>query len=296
MTLRPILSVVFATALWFPPAAAQDTAVQVSLPRLDVKGQFTQGSLVIGRTEPGTRITLDGKAVKVSPEGDFALSFARDAKPTATIVLTPPGGRPETRSLAISPRTWRVTRISGWRVKKKPTEAEKRAMTPEQIRKDFDRKTKIERERKVVGRARSRSTDIPYFRGGFTWPLIGRITDVFGSQRLYGADYGQPHLGLDIAAPIGSMVRAAAPGRVVLADSNLYYAGRGVFIDHGHHVTSIYVHLSRVMVKTGDYVRRGQPIGLVGKSGFATGPHLHWGVIHWRTPVDPRLLVGPMPK
>lgn len=275
--------------------AAQDAA-QIALPRLNFNGQLTQGSLLIGRTEPGTKVVFDGKDVKVSSDGDFAISFARDAKPAATLMLTSPGGRPETRSLVIKPRTWRVTRISGWRVKKKPTEAEKRAIPPEQARKDAERRAKIERERKIVGRARGRSTDTPYFRGGFAWPATGRISDVFGSQRLYGDTFGQPHYGLDIAAPIGTLVVAAAPGRVALADSNLYYSGRGVFIDHGHYVTSIYVHLSKVLVKTGDFVRRGQPIGLVGKSGFATGPHLHFGLIHWRTPVDPQLLLGPMPK
>ena len=284
------------------PAAAQH-ATQVSLPRVSLQGALVQGSLVVGKAAPGTRVQVDGIEVRVSTDGDFVLSFARNALPRYQLTLIPKQGLPETRTLEIRPRTWRVTKMKGLNVRrgKIPMNTGKgktkpRKMTEAQRRAAAVRKVKIDREKRLIGKARGRTTNTPWFRKGFMWPAKGRISDVYGSQRQYGEVFGQPHLGLDIAAPVGTLVVAAGPGRVSLADNDLYFSGKGVFIDHGHYVTTMYVHLSKVLVKSGDLVRKGQPIGLIGSTGRSTGPHLHWGVIHWRTPVDPALLVGPMPR
>ena len=129
---------------------------------------------------------------------------------------------------------------------------------------------------------------------GFIWPATGRISGVFGSQRILNGEPRRPHNGIDIAAPRGTPVVAMGAGRVVMANSDMFLTGKTVMINHGHGLTSIYIHMDRITVKRTDLVSRGQQIGAVGMTGRATGPHLHWGVSLFNTKLDPALLVGSM--
>ena len=153
---------------------------------------------------------------------------------------------------------------------------------------------RISAEGVLINAARARDTDHAFFRGGFVWPVTGRISGVYGSQRFLNGKPRRPHLGVDIAAPTGTPIVATADGIVRIAHSDMFFTGKTVAIDHGHGLMSIYAHMSQVAVKNGQKVAKGAPIGKVGATGRVTGPHLHWGVSLFRTRLDPALLVGPM--
>ena len=148
------------------------------------------------------------------------------------------------------------------------------------------------REAAEVEAARARSSPRPLWDGAFIWPLEGpiRITSEFGLIREVNGRVSGRHSGLDLAAPSGTPVRAANAGRVVLAREHLV-TGNTVLIDHGWGLFTSYLHLSSMAVREGQMVRKGEVIGRVGATGFATGPHLHWAAWLPRAFVDPRLLL-----
>ena len=246
-----------------------------------LSGDPIQGGLVQGRAAPGSSIALDGKPVAVAPDGLFVLGFGRDAKPGAVLAVRAPDGRVETRALTVRQREYRVSRVDG---------LPDRTVTP----KPEDMK-RIAAERELIAAARRAITDDAHFREGFLWPAQGRISGVYGSQRILNGEPRRPHFGVDIAAPSGTPVVAAADGVVALSHEDMFFTGKTVLIDHGLGVGTTYVHLSAIEVKQGQSVRRGQRIGRIGQTGRATGPHLHWGLTWRGLQLDPALLVGPMP-
>ena len=153
---------------------------------------------------------------------------------------------------------------------------------------------KIREDNAKIARIRKLDSAEAHFMTGFIWPATGRISGVFGSQRILNGKPRRPHNGIDIAAPQGTPVVAMAEGRVAMAKSDMFLTGKTVMIDHGHGLNSIYIHMDQITIKSGDLVSRGQQIGTVGMTGRATGPHLHWGVSLFNTKLDPALLVGSM--
>jgi murein DD-endopeptidase MepM/ murein hydrolase activator NlpD len=141
--------------------------------------------------------------------------------------------------------------------------------------------------------ARNREDAREDFLETFTWPVEGRISGRFGNQRIYNGIAKSPHSGMDIAVPQGTPVKAPASGIVTFADTDLYLTGGTLLIDHGHGVSSNFLHMSRIDVKVGDRVEQGQVVGAVGMTGRATGPHLHWGLNWFNVRLDPLLLVAP---
>lgn len=256
--------------LWTVPAWA-DWQLQPSYP---------QGSLAVGQVPPGSVVSIDGKRVRVAADGLFLLAVGRDAKGPLTVAVRPPGGGETTRRIAVTPRRFKIQRIDGLPPKKvtPPPELIKRIVADAALI-------------KAVRRLDSPHTD---FRDGFIWPLRGRISGVFGSQRILNGKPRSPHRGVDIAAPTGTPFGAAAAGIVVLVHEDMFYSGKTVMIDHGHGLSSVYVHMNEIHVREGQRVAQGTVIGTVGQTGRATGPHLHWGVSLFSTHVDPEMLVGPM--
>ncbi|KAA2213136.1 M23 family metallopeptidase [Teichococcus oryzae] len=239
-------------------------------------GGFSQGGLALGRVPPGSRVTLDGRPVRVGPDGRFAIGFGRDADADARLAVTAPDGRSEIRALAVLKREWQVQRING--------------LPQAMVSPDARQLARINRERARIAEIRKLDSDMPHFAEGFIWPAQGRISGVFGSQRILNGEPRTPHFGLDIAAPTGTPVKAMGGGRVVLAD-DLYFTGNTVMVDHGRGVVSLYAHLSRMDVQSDEAVARGQVLGAIGATGRATGPHLHLG-LHWlATPLDPQPLL-----
>lgn len=248
---------------------------------LELDGPMVQGGLVVGRVAPGTAVTVNGHAVRVSEDGRFLIGFGRDAQ-TTLVRATSPGGVTVTQTLRVQTRTYDVQRIDG--------------LPPRQVTPDTETLQRIEAEKRLIADARARDRAAIDFAGGFAWPAVGRISGVFGSQRILNGAPRAPHLGVDVSAPEGAPVVAAADGVVAFAHDDLFFTGKTVILDHGHGLTSSYAHLSAIAVKPGERVVRGQTIGRIGATGRVTGPHLHWGVHLLGVGLDPALLVGPMPE
>jgi len=235
--------------------------------------RIAQGGLVTGRVEPGSRVAFEGRALRVSPQGLFVFGLGRDAGPEAMIAVTAPNGARSDQRVAVQPREWDIQRLEG---------LPGRMVTP-----DSEALARIRGEQERLNAARRTDTALPHFAEGFDWPARGRISGVYGSQRILNGQPRAPHLGLDVAVPVGTPLVAAAGGRVTLAE-DLYFTGHTLLIEHGHGVTTLYAHMSRLDVREGDPVGRGQLIGLSGATGRVTGPHLHLGMFWLSTSVDPR--------
>ncbi len=253
-----------------------------SLERVSLEGSFAQGGLLFGETEPGAEVRLDGDTVMVGDDGRFVVGFGRDSALTALLVVTLSDGAVERRAIELEDREFPVQRIDGL------DQSKVSGFTPAQLE-------KIAADRVKKDAARETSQTAADWAEGFDWPVTGRISGVFGSQRILNGEPKRPHSGLDIAAPQGTPIRAPAPGVITLAEEGMYFEGGLVLLDHGHWLESAFLHLSRLDVEPGTRVEKGDVIGAVGATGRATGPHLHWS-LKWRGRlVDPRLTLGEMP-
>ncbi len=244
-----------------------------------LEGPLTQGGLVIGKTEPGAKVTVDGKSVRVSSDGAFLIGFGRDAKAAERLRISHPDGSLTEKTLKVAKRDYKVQRIDG---------LPERQVTPKP--EDLAR---IKNDNAKISDVRRRDTERPFFTAGFTWPARGPVSGVFGSRRILNGKPRRPHNGVDVAAKRGSKVMAAADGVVALAHPDMFLTGKTVMIDHGHGLTSVYVHMDDILIARGQTVAKGSAIGTVGKTGRVTGAHLHWGVSLFGTHLDPALLVGP---
>jgi murein DD-endopeptidase MepM/ murein hydrolase activator NlpD len=270
------LYVLAAALLWLLLA----TSVSQAAPAV-LKGRLVQGGMVIGETDPGNRVFYDGEPIRVSPEGYFLLGFARDDAPEHTLEVKRGGQSRERRTLHIEKRAYEIQRIDG--------------LPPSKVTPPEKEWARIKRETAMVKRARRLDDPRTDFLQGFIWPAQGVISGVYGSQRVLNGKPRRPHFGVDIAAPKGTKVRAPADGIVTLAYPDMYYSGGTLILDHGHQLSSSFLHLSRLLVKEGDRVRQGEPIAEIGATGRVTGAHLDWRMNLRKARIDPQLLVPPMP-
>ncbi|MEW8014005.1 MAG: M23 family metallopeptidase [Candidatus Sedimenticola endophacoides] len=249
---------------------------------LTILGEPVQGGLLVAETTPGARVSVDGVEVRVSPQGAFLIGFGRDHEPTSRVEITYPDGSREQRQLSVARREYRIQRIDG---------LPQRKVSPRQA--DLER---IRKEAAAIGRARHRDDPRADFLSGWQWPVTGRITGVYGSQRVLNGEPRRPHFGVDIAAPVGTPVRAPADGVVTFAHPDMFYSGATLVLDHGHRLSSSFLHLEKILVEEGQRVARGEVIARVGASGRVTGAHLDWRMNYHRQRVDPQGLVPPMPE
>jgi hypothetical protein len=247
---------------------------------VSLAGNPAQGGLVFGETLPGATAKLDGEDVMVGDDGRFVIGFGRDSAQSALLVVTLPDGSMERVALEIEDREFPVERIDGL------DQSKVSEFTEEQLK-----KIAADTEKKKLARAETQS--LADWANGFDWPVKGRVSGVFGSQRILNGEPKTPHSGLDVAAPAGTPILAPADGVVRLADSDMYFEGGLVLIDHGHWLESAIMHMSRLDVQPGRKVAKGDIIGAVGATGRATGPHMHWSIRWAGELVDPQLLVAP---
>ena len=245
-------------------------------------GQWKQGGLIWGYLQPGTVLKVDGESVDQDVDGLFVFGFGRDAPAEAELSLWRGEKALATEVVAVAPQEYRIQRVEG---------VPQRTVTPSE-----EHLARIRREAALVSAARAESIPEGLFVEPFIWPTQGPITGVFGSQRVYNGVPGRPHFGVDVGVPKGTPVLAPAEGIVTLAESDLFYSGGTIIIDHGMGVSSTMLHLSKVDVSVGQRVAQGDKIGEVGATGRATGPHLDWRMNWRKTRIDPYLIVGPMPS
>ncbi|MEO5558604.1 MAG: M23 family metallopeptidase [Dokdonella sp.] len=243
--------------------------------------QVSQGALVIGKVTPDSVVRHANRDLLVTAKGEVVFGVGRDETGPVTVDVREHNGQLEHIVIEVNPRDWPIERVDG--------------VPPKTVEPPPDIAARIKREQARVVAARLRDDARDDFLEAFAWPVTGRISGRFGSQRVYNGIPKSPHPGMDIAVPQGTPVKAPASGIVTFADADLYLTGGTVLLDHGHGVSSNFLHMSRIDVKVGDHIDQGQVIGAVGMTGRATGPHLHWGMNWFDVRLDPLLLVAPQP-
>lgn len=240
-----------------------------------------QGAMVIGKVPPGSQVTHAGRTLRVTGYGSVVLGVGRDEAGPVQLSVTRPDGSREPVAIQVLARDWPVQRVDGV----PPATVDPPPAVAERIR----------REQAQVSTARVRDDARADFAQPFIRPVEGRISGRFGRARVYNGKPGSPHSGMDIAAPTGTPIRAPAPGIVTFAAPDLYLTGGTLLLDHGHGISSNFLHMSRIDVAVGDRVEQGQVLGAVGATGRATGPHLHWGMSWFDVRIDPQLVLERAP-
>ena len=280
--MKLIVAALFAAvcAGWVPLVVAQDVVPAAPVPqeeRVVFPASVPQGALVFGKVPPGSQVRYRERLLRATGYGTVAFGVGRDETGPLKVDVTLPSGRVEPVSIAVTPRDWPVEHVNG--------------VPPKTVNPPPEIAARIQREQALVTAARERDDERTDFARPFQWPVQGRISGRFGNARVYNGQPGAGHSGMDIAAPDGTPVRAPAGGVVTFASPDLYLTGGTVLLDHGHGVSSNFLHLSRIDVRVGDRIEPGQVIGAVGATGRATGPHLHWGMNWFDTRIDPLLVL-----
>jgi len=233
------------------------------------KGKFIQGSFILGKTIPGSEVFIDKKKVKVTYDGYFAFGLSRDRKNDVAITIN------NTKIIKkVFKRKYKIQRIDGLE--------EKKVTPPEEV---YER---IKRENKWIGEARAINSDLIHFKENFINPLENAIiTGVYGSQRILNGKPKWPHYGIDFAADKGTKIKAMLGGIVTMAEPDLFYTGGTLIFDHGHGISTLYMHMEKILVKKGQKVKQGDIIGTVGSTGRSTGAHLDVRLNWFNVRLDP---------
>ena len=237
----------------------------------------SQGAMVIGKVPSGSTVRHAGRTLRVTAYGSVVFGIGRDETGPLLVEVQPANAPSRRIEIAVTPRDWPVERING--------------VPPATVNPPKAIADRIAREQARVVAVRTRDDARAGFAQAFIWPVQGRISGRFGHQRIYNGAPKSAHSGMDIAVPTGTPVKAPADSVVTFADAGLYLTGGTLVLDHGHGVSSNFLHLSRIDAKVGDAVRQGDIVGAVGATGRATGPHLHWGMNWFDVRIDPLLVL-----
>ena len=241
---------------------------------IDFDGKFIQGHFIIGKTDPNSKIKIDKKQVKVSKDGYFAFGLSRDRKYDVVITVEKNGNKKQIIK-KVQKRKYNIQRIDGLE--------EKKVNPPEEV---YER---IKKENKLIAKARNIDTDLDYFKDGLIIPVEDAIiTGVYGSQRILNGEPKWPHYGIDFAQKKGTPIKAMLNGVATLVENDLYYTGGTLIFDHGHGISTLYMHMDKIFVKIGQKVNQGDIIGTVGSTGRSTGPHLDVRLNWFQTRLDPQ--------
>ena len=246
------------------------------------EGEFKQGGLLIGQVQEGQTVIYHGKTLNLTINNQFLLGLGRNAPTTTSITINSQDQEPETITLEITPRQYNIQKIEGVPAK---------TVTPPAS--DLQR---IKHDASMVRESRKLVSNKQDFLKGFIKPDNGPVTGVYGSQRFYNGVPKSPHYGIDYAAPIGTPVIAPADGVVTFAHNDLFYSGGTLIIDHGHGLSSTFLHLSEILVEPDQQVTLGMEIAKIGATGRATGPHLDWRMNWLDQRIDPDLVLKVLPS
>lgn len=246
---------------------------------VDFTGDFTQGGMVIAVADSKVvQATVDGVKIPVHPDGKtLVFGYGRDAKVDSVIDVEFTDGTKQQKRVKVKQRDYKVDKVNGV--------AKKYVSPPESVL------ARIRNDSAMVKKARSGLSYRQDYLAQAITPAKGRISGVYGSQRVFNGVPKRPHFGMDIAAATGTKVIAPWAGQVVLAEPDLYYSGGTLIIDHGMGITSTYIHLSKLHVKVGDQIKAGERIAEIGATGRVTGPHLDWRLNWFNRRLDPQLLL-----
>ncbi|MBN2572511.1 MAG: M23 family metallopeptidase [Ignavibacteriales bacterium] len=243
--------------------------------KIQLNGDIQPASLIVGKCEQVDYIRFEQKIIRPDKEGNFILAFQKDSDGTRYIPFKLSNGKVKIVKIDLPARKY---------------EQEKLILKTKYVSAPEKENERIKSERKLMRDAKDiiAKTDTAYFLSGFTIPIKGgRISSQFGTERIVNDVKKSTHWGLDIAIKKGTPVYAMSDGIVRLTGKNFYYSGNCIYIDHGLGLYSTYLHLSEILVKENQLVKKGQIIGKVGSTGRSTGPHLHWGVAWLDISIDP---------
>ncbi len=241
---------------------------------VEFDGKFIQGHFIIGKTDPGSKIKIDKKQVKVTKDGYFAFGLDRDRKYDVIITVEKKGKKKKIIK-NVQKREYKIQRIDGLE--------EKKVTPPEEV---YER---IKKENKLIAKARNIDSDLDYFKDGLIIPVEDAIiTGVYGSQRILNGKPKWPHYGIDFAQKKGTPIKAMIDGVATLVENDLYYTGATLIFDHGHGISTLYMHMDKIFVEIGQKVNKGDVIGTVGSTGRSTGPHLDVRLNWFQTRLDPQ--------
>lgn len=247
---------------------------------VELTGSAIQGGLIFGKAEPGSTILLDDTPVSVSEDGHFVIGFGRDETGSRELEVTPPEGEIFRKSMGVRARDYAIERVDG--------------LPPSTVTPDPAATARIREDARMVSTARQHRDKQSYYTRGFIWPARGRISGVYGSQRVLNGEPRRPHFGLDIAAPTGTDVHAPADGLITMTHPDMYFSGGTIILDHGQGLSSTFLHLSEILTEAGYFVKQGELIGRIGATGRASGPHLDWRMNWLDRRVDPQPLLPSM--
>ena len=248
---------------------------------VEIQGSAIQGGLVFGKAEPGSSISLDGNASVISADGLFVIGFGRDETGSRKLQVQSPGGEIFRKDMNVQTREYAIERVDG--------------LPPATVTPDPAAAARIKEDAIMVATARQHRDNRAYYaQEGFAWPAKGRISGVYGSQRVLNGEPRRPHFGLDIAAPQGTDVFAPADGLITMTHPDMYFSGGTIILDHGQGLSSTFLHLSKILVEAGTFVKQGDLIARIGATGRANGPHLDWRMNWLDRRVNPQPLMGPM--
>ena len=245
---------------------------------VEFKGKFIQGHFILGKTQSGAKILIDKKKIKVSNDGYFVFGIGKDRKIDITITEKIDGNTNKIVKKILK-REYKIQRIDGL--------PKKKVTPPEEFY------ARIKNENKLIGVARDIESDLPFFKDKFIIPVDDAIiTGVYGSQRILNGIPKWPHYGLDFAQKKGTPIKAMNNGIATLVEENLFYTGATLIFDHGHGISTLYMHLDKIFINKGDIVKKGEIIGTVGSSGRSTGPHLDVRLNWFGTRLDPATILN----
>ncbi len=242
-----------------------------------VRSELVQGGYLLLKVNSGTQLQFLQRQVPVSDSGFAILGFGRDFGPEAKLTIIR-GEHRYQKIYSIQPRQWKIEKIDGLPPSK---------VTP----KSPETLARIAQESSLIRKARATNSKLEHFITSFKVPAEGRISGVYGSQRVLNGIPKRPHFGQDIAAPVGTPIYAPVDGKVVLAHDDMFYSGATLILDHGNGLSSTYIHLDEITVKGGQLIKQGEQIGTIGQSGRATGPHLDWRINWFDQRLDPALFL-----
>ena len=244
-----------------------------TLNAIELRGDFLQGNLIIGKTQPNSIVLIDKKEIKISKQGFFVFGLRKDRKNDLIIEIVENGLSTKIVK-KVYKKKYKIQKINGL--------PSKQVTPPEEV---YER---IKNDNKLIGNASATNSDLTFFSNKFDLPIKNTIiTGVYGSQRILNGIPKSPHYGLDFAAPEGTPIKAMLDGVVTLAEPDLYYTGGTIIFDHGHGISTLYMHMKNVDIKKGQKVKKGELIGTVGKTGRSTGPHLDVRLNWFDVKLDP---------
>ena len=245
---------------------------------VEFQGKFIQGHFILGKTHPDSKIWVDKRKVKITEDGYFVFGIGRDRKYDITITKEHESNKEQIVKKVLK-REYKIQRIDGLQ--------EKKVTPPKEV---YER---IKRENKIIGDARSVESDLTFFKKKFINPLDKAIvTGVYGSQRILNGKPKWPHYGIDFAAEEGTEIKAMLDGTATMVEPDLFYTGGTLIFDHGHGISTLYMHLKDIYIKNGQEVKQGDIIGTVGSTGRSTGPHLDVRLNWFGTRLDPATVLN----